>query len=111
MLGDFDKHGDAVVPGQALSPAAPDCAEHVGTCVRCHTEIKSKPRKKFQGEQRRQRKTLSIKVPQDDQEDGAGLFDEMVAQARELLDEPTKPVYYILMAALYVFVRDAPRNQ
>lgn len=65
-------------------------------------------RKKFAGEARRQRKTVSIKVPQDEQEDGAGLLDEQLELAGELLvklglyPEPP-PVYFRLMAALVFF--------
>lgn len=99
--GDLDGEGNAVVSGQEVSP----CEQHNGTCLRCGEDLVVKPRKKFQGEERRQRKTISVKVPQDEQEDGAGIFDELVTQAREKLgDEGDKPVYYILVAALYGFV-------
>ena len=56
----------------------PDCQEHQGECARCGVEIKSKPRQNFKGEEKRQRKTVSIRVPDDAQEDGAGLLDEAV---------------------------------
>jgi hypothetical protein len=80
--------------------------EHEGKCEKCGLEIKSKPRKRFKGEARRTRSTISLKVPKDADEDGAAVFDELIEQARELLGEPDKPIYYILVAALYVFVRD-----
>jgi hypothetical protein len=97
-------HGleDRGVAGQSL----PDCGEHQGTCARCGVELKIKPRKRFKGEARRTRSTISLKVPKDADEDGAAVFDELIEQARELLGEPDKPIYYILVAALYVFVRD-----
>jgi len=65
-------------------------------------------RKKFQGEARRQRKTVSVKVPNDEQENGAGLLDEQLELAGEILvkqglySEPP-PTYYRLMAALIFF--------
>ena len=69
-----------------------------------------KPRKKFQGEQRRQRRVISFAVPADEAEDGAGLFEDLVEQARAVLGEggqpDGRPLYYVLLAALYVFVRD-----
>lgn len=105
--GDVDQHGDAVVSGQALSPGASDCGEHVGTCVRCRTEIRVKQRKKFQGEERRQRKTISIKVPQDEQEDGAGVFDELVEALRERYGQPGVPVYFVLVKAMYEALTNA----
>lgn len=84
----------------------PDCGEHQGTCARCGVEIKQKPRANFRGEAKRQRKTVSIRVPDDAAEDGAAVYDELLEQARALLNEPNKPAYYVLVAALYVFVRD-----
>ena len=97
MLGDVDRHGDAVVPGQALSP----CTEHQGTCLRCHEPMSVKPRKKFQGEERRARKTISIRVPQDAQEDGAGVWDELIDQLRDRYGQVDAPPYYVLVKAMY----------
>jgi len=70
----------------------------------------SKPRRKrFKGEARRKRTTISIRVPKDDQEDGAGVWDELVEQASEKLKteleltyEPTP--YKLLTAVLYNYI-------
>lgn len=64
------------------------------------TEGKPK-RRKFKGEARRKRTTISIKVPQDEQEDGAGIFSDLVEQLGEKLSPgDPKPTYYTLIAAL-----------
>ena len=60
-----------------------------------------KPRKKFQGEERRARKTISIRVPQDAQEDGAGVWDELVEALRERYGQPDAPPYYVIVKAAY----------
>jgi len=102
-LGDLDGEGNAIVPGQEIPP----CGVHRGTCVRCHTPLEVKPRKKFQGEERRQRKTISIKVPKDAQENGGAVWDSLLEQAAYKMgvDEKTPP-YYILIPVLYAFVTD-----
>jgi hypothetical protein len=63
--------------------------------------LASKKRKRFKGEKRRKRRTISIRVPNDEQEDGAGLLDEKFDSMRELLGEDeTYPPYYVISAAL-----------
>ncbi len=58
-------------------------------------------RKKFKGEARRNRTTISIKVPKDDQEDGGALFDEAIETLRERYNpESNLPVYNVIMLAL-----------
>lgn len=106
VLGDVDQHGDAVVSGQALSDSSADCGEHVGTCLRCKTEIRVKPRKKFQGEERRQRKTISIKVPKDAQEDGGEVWDNLIEQCQEKLGEEA-PAYFVLTKVMYDWLTSA----
>lgn len=60
-----------------------------------------KKRKRFKGEKRRKRKTISIRVPQDEQEDGAGLLDEKLEAMREVLgQDESYPPYYCISAAL-----------
>lgn len=58
-------------------------------------------RKRFKGEAKRQRKTVSIRVPDDADEDGAGLLDENVEilEAKLSPDSP-RPKYHTLMDAL-----------
>lgn len=75
--------------------------------------VEGKPkRKKFQGEARRRRTTISIKVPQDEKEDGAGIYEDLLTQAREALgDEEDKPAYYVLVAALYFLVANHSREE
>ncbi len=59
-------------------------------------------RKKFKGEARRNRTTISIKVPKDDQEDGGALFDEAIEALRERYNpESNLPVYNVIMLALH----------
>jgi hypothetical protein len=58
-----------------------------------------RPRKT--GEDRAQRKTITLRVPTGAPEDGAGLLDEAIAQAEERLGyEKPRPPYYTLMDAL-----------
>jgi hypothetical protein len=65
-----------------------------------------KKRRNFTGEARRNRATISVKVPKDDQEDGAAIWDEHVDLARErlilmgLTDSDTYPVYNVIVSAL-----------
>lgn len=63
-------------------------------------------RKKFKGEKRRKRTTISIKVPKDEQEDGAGVWDDRLEQARERMEadgelDPDRPPYYLITDILY----------
>lgn len=60
-----------------------------------------KKRKRFTGAKRRKRKVVTIRVPNDAEEDGAGLLDEALNGMREILDQDeTYPPYYCIMAAL-----------
>lgn len=60
-----------------------------------------KKRRRFQGQAKRQRGTVSIRVPQDEREDGAGLLDDAIAQLEEKLgNDPARPPYYVIMDAL-----------
>ncbi len=88
--------GDVSLAGETL----PECGEHQGTCARCGVALTKKPRPRFKGEARRNRATISIKVPKDEQEDGAALFDEGVEALREKMRRPTYPIYNVLKSAL-----------
>lgn len=97
--------GDGSVAEQEI----PRCGEHCGKCARCGVEIKTKPRQRFKGEAKRQRKTISIRVPADEAENGAQIYDDLLEQAQEKLKEiqgldylPTP--YIVLIAALYELV-------
>lgn len=61
-------------------------------------------RRKFQGEARRKRATISIRVPNDSAEDGAGIYDELVEQAQEKLQRDMGvdyvPTPYITLVAV-----------
>jgi hypothetical protein len=60
-----------------------------------------KKRKRLTGAKRRKRKVVTIRVPNDAEEDGAGLLDEALNGMREILDQDeTYPPYYCIMAAL-----------
>ncbi len=64
--------------------------------------VEGKPkRKRFKGEARRARTTISIKVPADEKEDGAGLWDEAIEILEQKIsgDNP-RPIYYTIMDAL-----------
>lgn len=63
-----------------------------------------RPRRKFRGEARRNRTTISFKVPQDEAEDGAGIYEDLLEQMRVVTGEPDKPAYYLIVLALYEFV-------
>ena len=65
-------------------------------------------RKRHQGEARRKRATVSLRVPDDAQEDGAGLLDEAIERVEDLLypdrpeGEKRRPAYFTLMDALEI---------
>lgn len=69
-------------------------------------------RRKFQGQARRARKTVSVKVPQDAQEDGAGILEDLIGQLEDRLGhEPHRPTYYSLVDGLnfaLMWLRDNP---
>lgn len=72
--------------------------------------VESKPkRRKYQGEERRQRKTISIRVPQDSVENGGEVWDTLLEQAQEKLqadmDVSYVPTPYItLIAVLHDYI-------
>lgn len=59
-------------------------------------------RKRHKGEARRNRKTVSIRVPDDAGEDGAALLDEGIEALEEKImqGDAHRPIYYTLMSAL-----------
>jgi len=59
---------------------------------------RSAPRPRKSGAERRQRKTISLRVPADADEDGAGLLDDAIEQAEEYLspESPRSPYYTII---------------
>ena len=60
-----------------------------------------KTRKRFKGNDRRVRKTISFRVPNDAGEDGAGLLDEKAGQLRESMGKGDDyPFYHVVSAAL-----------
>jgi hypothetical protein len=65
-------------------------------------------RKRFKGEARRNRATISVKVPQDAQEDGAGLWDEAIENLEaKISGEERRPIYYTIMDALNYTILNA----
>lgn len=65
-------------------------------------------RRRFKGEARRKRATISVKVPQDEQEDGAGLWDEAIEILEEKISgDNHRPVYYTVMSALHFTLLNA----
>jgi hypothetical protein len=82
--------------------------EHRAACEVCGVEIKSKPRQNFKGEEKRQRKTVSIRVPDDAQEDGAGLLDENIEILEQKISGEThRPKYFTLLDALCFTILNA----
>lgn len=60
----------------------------------------AKKRKRFKGEKRRKRQTISFRVPEDEQEDGAGLLDDKMNALRKLYGEDeTYPPYNVISLA------------
>lgn len=64
--------------------------------------VEGKPkRKRFKGEARRTRKTISIRVPADAGEDGAALLDEGIEELEQKISgDDHRPPYYTIMSAL-----------
>jgi len=60
-------------------------------------------RKKFQGEARRKRKTISIKVPADAKEDGAGIYQDALEAAENAIGygESPRPAYFTIVDSLW----------
>jgi hypothetical protein len=77
--------------------------EHAGKCETCGEPITKKPRKRFAGEARRTRRTISLKVPTDT-ENGGELWDELMQLLREALivdglyEDDRSPAFEVLMA-------------
>lgn len=62
-------------------------------------------RKRFQGEAKRKRRTISIRVPDDEVENGAELYDELMDQLKALWE--MQYPYPIIMRCLYLGIQDA----
>lgn len=63
-----------------------------------------KPRRRKKGEERKARKTISIRVPAEAGEDGAGVLDDLIQTGRELWApelgwSENVPPYYVIVAA------------
>ena len=107
----------------------PDKAYKLGWLVKSHddpTEISvqipeelvkiAKRREKRQKEEARQRAVVSIRVPKDEREDGAGIFDDLVQQARERLApvlglKENCPAYYVLVPVLSDWLTNSPTTE
>ena len=72
---------------------------------------KKKARKRYKGEARKQRKTISFRVPDGASENGAEVYDELLQGAREALapqigwDEDVPP-YFVITAALALAIQE-----
>ena len=84
-----------------------------GECPTCHQRIKP-PKPVTPPEERKPRRTWSIAVPKDKQEDGADVLDTLIDEARKALDangvrysEEHKYKYHILAISLALFVQNA----
>lgn len=66
--------------------------------------VEGKPkRRRFKGEERRKRRTISLRVPDDAGEDGAALLDEQIEALEAKInpdDDKRRPIYYTIMDAL-----------
>lgn len=63
-----------------------------------------KPRRKLSGEKRRQRKTISLRVPNDAGEDGAGLLEEAIETLEGKLGQSRPPYWTILDGLNYAIL-------
>lgn len=60
-----------------------------------------KKRKRLKGEDRRKKINITLKVPKDEQEDGAGLYYDVLEQVEDMLGhDPHRSAYYTIMDAL-----------
>lgn len=72
---DWSEEEGNIVPWDRVGPLNPQPGSREG-----------KPkRKKYKGEKRRKRKVISMRVPDDAEEDGAGQWDELIDLGREFL--------------------------
>ncbi len=70
---------------------------------------KIREKKERPAEKPRNRKTIGVAVPKDEQEDGAGILDDLITQAQEILEpvmgwSETVPPYFVLVAVLHDWV-------
>lgn len=80
----------ATMEGAVAGELAPEWTEIGALNPQPGSAVGTAKRKKrnLKGEARRGRATISLKVPQDEREDGAGLFDEYLDMAEEKLTRP-----------------------
>jgi hypothetical protein len=83
-------------------------------CPTCHQKIRAKIETPIEAP--RPRRTWSMAVPKDDQEDGADTIDRLIIEAREELDkvglsygDGNKYIFNVVATALALFVLHAPR--
>lgn len=98
-------------PAESSSPA--DAASPGSTCPTCHRKI-PRPKIKNPTEEKKPRKTWSVAVPYDIQEDGAEVIDQLLDLCEEKMDKHglnwsggNRVVYYKLSAALALFAQHA----
>jgi hypothetical protein len=92
-----------------------DDHDHTANCKVCGIEIKKKMSKpRFQGEARRQRRVITVRVP-DDWEDGGAVWDETLEQVKKELvedglyeDSERIPNYEAVIAAMRDYVDTRP---
>jgi hypothetical protein len=84
------------------NPRDPDDWKRLGKLNPQPPGAEAKPKRSpFKGEQRRRRKTITLRVPQDAQEDGAGLLDDAIEQAEDRLGyRESRPPYYTILDSL-----------
>jgi hypothetical protein len=64
-------------------------------------------RKRYTGQARRQRVNWQVKVPKDEQEDGAGILDDLLEQCKDALGvEQDFPTYHTLTKVIYDWLTD-----
>jgi hypothetical protein len=99
----------------------PEKAYELGLLVKSHDDpseveitipetLAKKARPRLDGEARKTRKTISVKVPNTAEENGAEIWDDLIDQVRERFAPEMNwkedvPVYFVITAALYALLQ------
>jgi hypothetical protein len=103
-----------VAAATALGWLVPEWADPATIKVQLQHALTWRPRarKERSKEKPRNRVNVTVNVPKDEREDGAGILDDLIQHARELLAEPmgwddNVPAYFVLVAVLHDWLTGA----